>query len=64
MLCLFSTKTTLLLWLKLVEIGDPIAVEDVFTITLVARELMMGDSHGYFSYTLDVVVNERHLLLT
>ncbi|CAI8005202.1 hypothetical protein GBAR_LOCUS4094 [Geodia barretti] len=42
-----------------IDIGDPILVEDVFTITLVARELMMGDFRGNYTSTLDVVVNDR-----
>ena len=40
----------------LVEIGDPIPVEGVFTITLVA---MMGDFRGNYTSALDVVVNDR-----
>ena len=41
------------------DIGDPHMVKDVFTITLVARELMMGDSRGNYTSTQDVVVNDR-----
>ena len=44
---------------SLVEIGEPMPVEDVFTITLVARELMMGDNRGNYTSTLDVVVDDR-----
>ena len=44
---------------SLPEIGEPTVVEDVFTITLVARELMMGGNLGNFTSTLDVVVNDR-----
>ena len=44
---------------SLPEIGEPTVVEDVFTITLVARELMMGDNRGNYTSTLDVVVNDR-----
>ena len=40
-------------------IGEPIVVEDVFTITLVAREVMMNASCGNYTSTLDVVVNDR-----
>ena len=43
----------------LIDIGDPIPVEDVFTITLVAIELMMGGFLGNYTSTLDVVVNDR-----
>ena len=43
----------------LTDIGDPIPVEDVFTLTLVVRELMMGDNRGNYTSTLDVVVNDR-----
>ena len=41
------------------DIGEPIPVEGVFTITLVARELMMGDLRGNYTSTLDVAVNDR-----
>ena len=34
-------------------------VEGVFTITVVARQLMMGDNRGNYTSTLDVVVNDR-----
>ena len=40
------------------DIGDPFIVEDVFTITLVARELR-NDLRGNYTSTLDVVVNDR-----
>ena len=40
------------------DIGDPRQVEDVFTITLVARQLM-PDFRGNYTSTLDVVVNDR-----
>ena len=40
------------------NIGDPVPVEDVFTITLVDREVMMGDNRGNYTSTLDVVVND------
>ena len=40
-----------------IEIGDPHVVEDVFTITLVARELM-DDFRGNYISTLNVVVND------
>ena len=39
-------------------IGVPRAVDDVFTLTLVARELMMDDFRGNYTSTLDVVVND------
>ena len=39
-------------------IGDPLVVDDVFTVTLVARELMMDDFRGNYTSTLDVVVND------
>ena len=39
-------------------IGVPRVVDDVFTITLVARELMMDDFRGNYTSTLDVVVND------
>ena len=39
-------------------IGIPRVVDDVFTVTLVARELMMDDFHGNYTSTLDVVVND------
>ena len=39
-------------------IGVPHVVDDVFTVTLVARELMMYDFTGNFTSTLDVVVND------
>ena len=35
----------------------PLVVDDVFTVTLVARELMMDDFRGNYTSTLDVVVN-------
>ena len=38
--------------------GVPRVVDDVFTITLVARELMMDDFTGNFTSTLDMVVND------
>ena len=41
-----------------IEIGDPYMVEGVFTITVVARQLM-PDNRGNFTSTLDVVVNDR-----
>ncbi|CAI8021297.1 hypothetical protein GBAR_LOCUS12645 [Geodia barretti] len=41
------------------DIGDPHMVEGVFAITLVSRELMMGDFRGNYTSTLDVVVNDR-----
>ena len=41
-----------------VETNLPIVVEDVFTITLVARELR-SDFCGNYTSTLDVVVNDR-----
>ena len=41
-----------------VETNVPIVVEDVFTITLVARELRSG-FRGNYTSTLDVVVNDR-----
>ena len=40
-----------------IEIGVPLVVEDVFTITLVARELM-NNFRGNYTSTLDVVVND------
>ena len=43
---------------SLVEIGDPYMVEDVFNITLVARQLM-PDFRGNYTSTLDVVVNDK-----
>ena len=43
---------------SLAEIGDPVVVEDVFTITLVAREELMGDFRGNYTSTLNVVVND------
>ena len=39
------------------EIGVPLVVEDVFTITLVARELM-ADLFGNYTSTLDMMVND------
>ena len=39
-------------------IGVPLVVDDVFTVTLVARELMMDGFTGNFTSTLDVVVND------
>ena len=39
-------------------IGVPLVVDDVFTITLVARELMMDNFRGNYTSTLDVVVND------
>ena len=39
-------------------IGVPLVVDDVFTVTLVARELMMDDIRGNYTSTLDVVVND------
>ena len=39
-------------------IGVPLVLDDVFTVTLVARELMMNDLHGNYTSTLDVVVND------
>ena len=43
-----------------IGIGVPLIVDDVFTVTLVARELMMGDNNftGNYTSTLDVVVND------
>ena len=41
-----------------VETNVPIVVEDVFTITLVGRELR-SDFRGNYTSTLDVVVNDR-----
>ncbi|CAI8047140.1 hypothetical protein GBAR_LOCUS26043, partial [Geodia barretti] len=43
------------------DIGDPTPVEyvDEFTITLLDRQLMMGDNRGNYTSTLDVVVNDR-----
>ena len=41
-----------------VETNLPIVVEDVFTITLVSRELR-SDFRGNYTSTLDVVVNDR-----
>ena len=41
-----------------IEIGNPRMVEGVFTITVVARQLM-PDNRGNFTSTLDVVVNDR-----
>ena len=38
--------------------GVPLVVDDVFTVTLVARELMMDDFRGNYTSTLDVVVND------
>ena len=43
---------------SLAEIGDPVVVEDVFTITLVAREELMGDFRGNYTSTLTVWVND------
>ena len=42
----------------LIDIGDPIPVEGVFTITVVARQLM-PDNRGNYTSTLDAVVNDR-----
>ena len=42
----------------LVDIGEPFTVEDVFTITLVDRELPMGEIFGNYTSTLSVVVND------
>ena len=39
-------------------IGVPIVVDNVFTVTLVARELMMDGIRGNYTSTLDVVVND------
>ena len=39
-------------------IGVHRIVEDVFTVTLVARDLMMDGIHGNYTSTLDVVVND------
>ena len=39
-------------------IGVPRVVDDVFSVTLVARELMMDDLRGNYTSTLDVVVND------
>ena len=41
-----------------VGIGVPDIVDDVFTVTLVARELMMDNITGNYTSTLDVVVND------
>ena len=41
-----------------IDIEDTIPVEDVFAITLVARELM-PNFRGNYTSTLDVVVNDR-----
>ena len=41
-----------------VGIGVPLVVDNVFTVTLVARELMMDDFTGNYTSTLDVVVND------
>ena len=41
-----------------VGIGVPHVVDDVFTLTLVARELMMDNFTGNYTSTLDVVVND------
>ena len=40
-------------------IGYSVVVEDVFTITLVGIELMMGDIFGNYTSTLDVLVDDR-----
>ena len=42
----------------LVDIGEPFTVEDVFTVTLVDRELPMGEIFGNYTSTLSVVVND------
>ena len=39
-------------------IGVPLVVDDVFTVTLVARELTMDWFTGNYTSTLDVVVND------
>ena len=39
-------------------IGVSLVVDDVFTVTLVARELMMDDFRGNYTSILDVVVND------
>ena len=39
-------------------IGVPLVEDDVFTVTLVARELMMDSIRGNYTSTLDVVVND------
>ena len=39
-----------------IEIGVPLVVENVFIITLVARELVMNDVKGNYTSTLDVVI--------
>ena len=41
-----------------VDIGTHYVVEDVFTITLVAREVMIDSLLGNYTSTLDVVVND------
>ena len=41
-----------------IEIGVPHVIDDVFTVTLVARELMMDNFTGNYTSTLDVVVND------
>ena len=41
-----------------IGIGVFYVVDDVFTVTLVARELMMDDFRGNYTSTLDVVVND------
>ena len=43
------------------DIGEPTPVEyvDEFTITLLDRQLIMGDNRGNYTSTLDVVVNDR-----
>ena len=41
-----------------IEIGVPLVVENVFIITLVARELVINDVKGNYTSTLDVVVND------
>ena len=41
-----------------IEIGVPLIVENVFIITLVARELVMNDVKGNYTSTLDVMVND------
>ena len=41
-----------------VGIGVPLIVDDVFTVTLVARELMMAGIRCNYTSTLDVVVND------
>ena len=68
----YDTRITGMIWFALpllnednspglgshVEIGVPLVVDDVFTVTLVARELMMDGIRGNFTSTLDVLVND------